>query len=122
MREISSVVAPAHPIRGFVEQWYFGGREWEGIRVEDKDKLEYPRLVGEARGLPLGNTGFYGINCQNKFYDEKSFLFRGIIITYSKRREFFGRIKSKRPEIKVATEMPEIIVTLLSVGIFKLIF
>ena len=114
MREINSNSTPTHTLRGFFEQWYFGERAWEGIRVADKEKLEYPRFVGEAFGLSLGNTGFYGINCQPLFYDEKSFLYNGVIITHSKRREFFGRVKSKRPKIKVATEMPETIVTLLA--------
>lgn len=101
-------------VSGFVEQWYVGGSESQGIKVEDKDKLMYSELVGRGQGVPLGNIGFYGMVAQDKFYDETSFLINGTIITSSKRREYFGRKESDLPKIKVAENMPEQILTILA--------
>lgn len=101
-------------LSGFVEQWYFGCSEWQGIRVEDKEKLVYPEIVGRGQGIPLGDIGFYGMVAQDKFYDESSFLVNGTIVTSSKRREYFGRKESDLPKINVSERMPEQILTILA--------
>jgi len=98
-------------IAGYVEQWYSGGSHWEGIRV-DEEKITYARLVGGGQGLALGNVGFYGIGLQDKFYDEKSFLVNGVVLTHCARRENFGR-KESLPKMKVSERMPEHILSIL---------
>ena len=98
---------------GFFEQWYIGNLKWQGIKLEDESKLTYGRLVSEGQGIPLGKVGFYGMVAQNKFYDESSFLVNGVIITDSKRREYFGKNKSGSLRIKVSENMPERMFTIL---------
>ena len=100
---------------GFLEQWYFGeGFEWEGIRVKNEKKLIYAEMVSDGQGLYLGPNGFYGINVQDKFYDERSFLVNGAILTASKRRENFGRNKAASQKIKVGEQIPEKMISILA--------
>ncbi|MBT4135812.1 hypothetical protein HOD75_04740 [archaeon] len=98
---------------GYIEQWYLGDSDWEGIRVEDENPLTYAKLVGGGQGLPLGNRGFFGIIEQDKFYDERSFLVNGILLIHSNRRENFGRKKSDLPEVKVGKNMPQQILSII---------
>ncbi|SRR3989344_3763424 len=99
---------------GFVEQWYVGNSNWQGIRVGNKDKLDYVMFIGQIKGFPLNNASFYGFTAQDKFYDESSFLVNGTIITTSKRREYFGRKESELCKIKVGETIPEQILTILA--------
>ena len=101
-------------ISGFVEQWYIGGSEWQGIRIEEQDKLLYAEIVGRGQGIHLGKIGFYGMVAQDKFYDEESFLVNCAIVTSSKRKEYFGRKESDLPKIKVGERMPEQILAILA--------
>ena len=98
---------------GYFEQWYSGSSmKWHDmIKVEDEGRLFYAMLVG-SQGVNLGKVGFYGMINQDKFYDEKSFLINGLILTYSKKREYLGGEKSSS-KIRIGKGMPEQMVGIL---------
>jgi hypothetical protein len=96
-------------VSGFIEQWYYRCDDWQGIKVDDTERLVYAEIVGRGQGLTLGKIGFYGIVAQDKFYDEESFLVNGTILVVSKRRENFGRKESDLPIIKVSEQMVSIL-------------
>jgi hypothetical protein len=106
-------------VQGYIEQWYVGESSWQGIKVEDPRKLEYPMLIGELQGIPLNNSPIFGINCEDKFYDTRSYLLNGTVLTYGARREEFGRPKpGKKGEpsmkLQISERMPLIIVRIIS--------
>ncbi len=93
---------------GFAENWYLGSQEWPGIKIEDERKLDYVELIGGCQGLPLGPFYIYGIRNQDQFYDNESFLFRGVILTSSRERE------STDPKVNLDKKMPKRMVTILA--------
>lgn len=102
-------------VLGYSESWYSGGHfGFPGIKIDDKDKLEYAHIVAKGQGLYLGEMGFSGIVKHGLFYDEQSFLVNGVVLTNSLRREYFRKGKPEISDLKVSREMPKQIITLLS--------
>ena len=88
-----------------------------GIRVYDEKALKYAEAVANGQGLDLGPRGFYGFTCQEMFYDDRSFLVNGSILTSSTRREYFGRKTVSAvglPRIRVDESLPKRIVSIMA--------
>lgn len=104
---------------GYIQIWYAGGSpNFKGIQIsnEKTNKLEYIQFLGGVQGIQLGDKPFYGMACQEKFYDGLSYLLEGVLMTYSERRKFFGEEKpdSKFSRFRVSEAMPEQIVSFVS--------
>jgi hypothetical protein len=100
---------------GYVENWYTGGKErypdYPGINVEDAEVLEYARIVSCGQGIFLGNSVAWGIIAENKFYDIRSFLVNGVVVSNLIRKEEFGKEGSG---IRVSDSMPSALIRIIS--------